>query len=102
MRKLKKKTVELAQEEDVHQFWGAHDFTDYLEDFEAIPEHVTLSPELAKKIRVRSQKKHLVAIRLDEVQYSRVQKIALKKSLALSSLIRTWIAQAIQKEATPA
>lgn len=95
---MKKKIPVLKTDKEVDQFWSKHDFTDYEGEFEPVPEGVQLDPKLARKIRERARKKHLIAIRLDEEQYSKAQRLALKKSLGLSSLIRMWISQSIRQE----
>ena len=95
---MKKKMSTLKKEGEIHEFWGKHDFTDHQDEFEPVPEGVRLDPKLVRKIRDRVKKKHLIAIRLDEDQYSKAQKLALKKSLGLSSLVRMWISEALRRE----
>ena len=96
---MSKKIPPLKTEEEVDQFWSSHDLTDHLNELESVPEGVKIDPKLARKIRRRSQKKHLIAIRLDDNQYSKAQRLAIQKSLGLSSLVRMWITEALRREA---
>lgn len=91
----------LKTDKEIDRFWSSHDFTDYEDEFEPVREKTVLSPKLAKKIRERSRKKHLIAVRLDDEQYTYAQKLAFSKSLGLSTLIRTWIVEALRREMQP-
>ena len=99
---MKKKIPTLKTEEEVDEFWSRHDFADHLDEFETVPEGVHLDQKLARKIRERARKKHLIAIRLDDEQFTKAQHLALRKSLGLSSLVRMWISEAIRREARAA
>lgn len=93
---MKRKLPTLKTEDEVDQFWAGQDFTDYVDEFQ--PEKgVQLDPKLAKKIRDRAKKKHLIAVRLDDELYSKAQKLAFKKSLGLSSLVRMWINEGLRR-----
>jgi hypothetical protein len=95
MTKNKKKINQTKEE----VFWMNNDFTDHLQDFEQLEDNALIvDPKLANTIRARARKKHLVAIRLDDEQYSLAQKLALKKDMGLSTLIRAWIKKGILAE----
>lgn len=94
-----KKLPKFKNEAEERRFWSLNDFADYAHEFEELPEgSVKLDPKLARKIRDRARKKHLVAIRLSDEEYAQAQKLALEKSFGLSTLIRSWIAQGIARE----
>lgn len=92
----KKSLPKFKSEKEEHDFWSTHSITDYLDEFEN--SNIEIDPKLAHKIRERHRKKHIIAIRLDDNEYSQSQKLALKKGFGLSALIRSWIAQGISRE----
>lgn len=96
MKKTQKKMPKFKNEKKEHEFWSQNSLTNHLHEFEYAD--VQVDPKLAYRIRERSRKKHIIAIRLDEEEYSQSQKLALKKGFGLSTLIRTWIAQGILRE----
>lgn len=102
MKRKKKKQQFIPRfksEREEQEFWGSRDSTQFMHELKALPAgEIQLDQKLARKIRERARKKHLIAVRLDDQQYSLAQKIAFKKSLGLSTLIRTWIAQGIWQE----
>lgn len=94
---MKKRMPVLQTDEEIDEFWSKHDFSDYVDEFKFVPERMRLDPKLARKIRERAKKKHLIAIRLDEELYSKAQRLALKKRLGLSSLVRMWISEGLRR-----
>lgn len=95
MKKKSKKIPTFKSEEEEHAFWSKNSITDYPDEFEN--SNVEIDQLLARKIRERSRKKHLIAIRLDDMEYSKSQKLALGKGVGLSTLIRSWISQGIAR-----
>jgi len=96
---MQKKKKKLKSDNAEHEFWSKNDLTDYLNDYEILDaKEFSMDPNLSRQIKKQAQKKHLVAIRLDDTLYSLAQQLAVKKSLGLSSLLRSWIAQGIRRE----
>lgn len=97
MKKTKKKTLpKFKSEKEEQAFWSQNSLADYSDEFATVD--IEIDPKLVRKIRERIKKKHIIAIRLDDEEYSQSQKLALKKGFGLSTLIRAWIAQGISRE----
>lgn len=94
-----KRKKEKINDKKEHDYWEKNDFSDHISEFEPVnSEEFLLDPKKAKQIRERARKKHLIAIRLDDEQYSLAQKLALRKDMGLSTLIRMWIKKGIMAE----
>ncbi|MGB9662405.1 MAG: CopG family antitoxin [Moorellaceae bacterium] len=83
-----------SEREEV-EFWDTHNTLDYLESDE--PAGIELDPDLEAKIRER-QKTKRVTLRLRVSQIEAVKEIARRKDIPYQTLIRSWIAEAIQRE----
>ena len=92
---MAKEIPEFKSEAEEAEFWDTHNSLDYLESDE--PVEVELAPELAAKIRERSQTKR-VTLRLRVSQIKAAKEIARKKDIPYQMLIRSWVAEAIRRE----
>jgi predicted DNA binding CopG/RHH family protein len=90
-----KELPEFKSEAEEAEFWDTHNSLDYLESDE--PVEIELDPELAAKIRERAQTKR-VTLRLRVSQIEAAKEIARKKDIPYQTMIRSWVAEAIQRE----
>lgn len=92
----RKRTIpEFKNELEMAEFWDTHSVADYWEQLE--PEEVELSPELAAKAAERQRTKR-VTLRLRISQIEAAKEIARKKDIPYQTLMRSWIAQGIERE----
>ena len=92
----RKRTIpEFENEREMAEFWDTHSVADYWEQLE--PEEVELSPELAAKAAERQRTKR-VTLRLRISQIEAAKEIARKKDIPYQTLMRSWIAQGIERE----
>ncbi|HUU38707.1 MAG TPA: CopG family antitoxin [Candidatus Desulfaltia sp.] len=82
-----KKIPKFKTKEEVARYWETHSFQDYHKD--------TNDAEIAF---VKKPKK-TVAIRLDPDDIKSVEKIAERKGLSYTSLLRMWIKEHLSREA---
>lgn len=92
----KKKLPAFASEREEAEFWDTHNSLDYLEGHE--PVGLELDPELAAAIRQRAGTMKSVIIRLHQSEIEQIRQIAEKRNVSWQSLVRSWIAEAIEKE----
>lgn len=83
-------------EKETAEFWSTHDAADYINDTE--PVSIEIDPALREKVRLRALKKKPVTLRLEEEQIAAAKAIAAEKSIPYQTLIRMWVAEAIQRE----
>ena len=81
-----KRIPKFKTDEDTARFWDAHSFQDYYRD----------TKESGIKFVKKSKK--TVAVRLDPDDIKSVVKIAERKGLSYTSLLRMWIKEHLQKE----
>ena len=74
-----KKIPEFKSDEEAARFWETHSLEDYIGD------------TLAGEISFIRKPKRAVTIRLDPDDVKKVEKIAAKKGLNYTALIRMWI-----------
>lgn len=83
-------------EEEAH-FWDTHDTTEY--DLEDLNETI----ELAGPLKARIEKKHAerlaALLKLEPKQLRTTQRLARRKGVASETLIKTWIAEGLRREA---
>jgi predicted DNA binding CopG/RHH family protein len=82
-----KKMPKFETDEEAARFWETHSFEDYHND--------TKDAEI---VFVKKPKK-TIAIRLDPDDVKSVERIAERKGLSYTSLIRMWIREHLAKEA---
>ncbi|MBI4690858.1 MAG: hypothetical protein HY754_11445 [Nitrospirae bacterium] len=82
-----KKIPRFKTDEEAAGFWETHSFEGYHKDTE--------EPE----IRFIKKPKKTIAIRLDPDDIKSVEKIAGRKGLSYTSLLRMWIKEHLSKEA---
>lgn len=92
---MKKEIPVFHSEEEEARFWDTEDTTEYLDQFDLV--ECELDPELEEEILRRRELKKPVTLRLEPSQIEAVKKIAAKKGLAYQTLIRMWIAEAIER-----
>jgi len=81
-----KKIPKFKNQEQARKFWESHSFEDYHKD--------TREAEI---VFVKKPKK-TIAIRLDPDDIRSVEKIADRKGLSYTSLLRMWIKEQLSKE----
>jgi predicted DNA binding CopG/RHH family protein len=86
---------EFRSVQEMADFWDTHSVADYWDQFER--EEVELDPELAARIAERSKTKR-VTLRLRVSQIEAAKEIAKKKDIPYQTLMRSWIAQGIERE----
>jgi len=84
---MPKKIPKFKNDEETARFWETHGFEDYSKD--------TGDAE----IRFIKRPKKTVALRLDPEDIKSVEKIAERKGLSYTSLLRMWIKDHLAKEA---
>ena len=82
-----KKIPKFKTQEEAAKYWETHSFKDYHKD--------TINGEI---VFIKKAKK-TVAIRLDPDDIKSVEKIAERKGLSYTSLLRMWIRECLSKEA---
>ncbi|RJQ30932.1 MAG: hypothetical protein C4562_07285 [Actinobacteria bacterium] len=75
--------------EQIADFWDTHEVTDYLDQLEVVKE-----PYVDK----RPMKQ--ISIRFDEKTIAKIKKTASKKGIAYQTLIRMWVNEKLNKEAS--
>lgn len=93
--KREKTLPEFKNEQEMAEFWDNHSVADYWDQLE--PEEVELAPELAAKATER-QKTKRITLRLRVSQIETAKEIARKKDIPYQTLMRSWIAQGIERE----
>ncbi len=81
-----KKIPKLKTDEEAAGFWETHSFEDYHRD------------KKESEIRFVKKPKKTIAIRLDPDDIKSVEKIAERKGLSYTSLLRMWIKEHLVKE----
>jgi predicted DNA binding CopG/RHH family protein len=81
-----KKIPKFRTDEEAAIFWESHSFQDYYKD----------AKEAGLKFVKRAKK--TVAVRLDPDDIKSVEKIAERKGLSYTSLLRMWIKEHLNKE----
>lgn len=93
---MERRIPHFNREEEEAEFWSTHSLMDYIDETE--PEHLTLDPELQKKIRQKARLKKRITLRLDHEQIEAAKEIAEEKGLPYQTLIRVWIVEGIKRE----
>ncbi|MGQ9477607.1 MAG: CopG family antitoxin [Candidatus Bipolaricaulia bacterium] len=83
------KIPELKTRREAREFWDTHDLTDYLEDLEPVAEEIFVRPRSKQKV---------LSIRIERRLAELLKKLAARKGLATSSLVRSWIMERLQEE----
>lgn len=83
------KIPELKTRREAREFWDTHDLTDYLEDLEPVAEEIFVRPRA---------KQQILSIRIERRLVELLKKLAARKGLATSSLVRSWIMERLQEE----
>jgi len=81
-----KKIPTFKTDEDAARFWESHRFQDYYRDTKE------------SGIKFVRRAKRTVAVRLDPDDIKSVEKIAERKGLSYTSLLRMWIKEHLNKE----
>lgn len=81
-----KKIPKFKTDVEAARFWDTHSFEDYYRDTKEA------------EIRFVKRPKKTVAIRLDPEDIKSVEKIAERKGLSYTSLLRMWIKENLTKE----
>jgi len=88
---------EFASLEEAAEFFDSYGFAEAMERGLFEPDEVELDPELAARIAERSKTKR-VTLRLRVSQIEAAKEIAKKKDIPYQTLMRSWIAQGIERE----
>lgn len=90
------KIPKFKSDKEAAEFWETHNATDYLDELEEVK--VEVSPELRRRVVERAELKKPVTLRLEPSQVEVAKQIARKKSIPYQTLLRMWIAKAIERE----
>jgi predicted DNA binding CopG/RHH family protein len=77
-------------------FWATHDSTPYLSELREVS--VRVSPALRRAVAERAAAKKPVTLRLEPQQIAAAKEVARRKSIPYQTLLRMWIAQALDRE----
>jgi predicted DNA binding CopG/RHH family protein len=77
------------------EYWATHSLAQIWDQLE--PVRVRVSPQ-ARRIVLRRSRKKPVTLRLEEQQIRSAKQLARAKSLSYQALIRSWIAEGIERE----
>ncbi|MGQ9533390.1 MAG: CopG family antitoxin [Desulfotomaculales bacterium] len=90
---------EFASPEEAAEFFDSHNFAEAMERgvLKPVDEPVELYPELAARIAERSKMKR-VTLRLRVSLLEAAKEIAKKKDIPYQTLMRSWIAEGIERE----
>ncbi|MBC7342963.1 MAG: hypothetical protein H5U02_11075 [Clostridia bacterium] len=91
---MAKKIPEFKTEREEANYWDTHSLADHWDALE--PVDVELDSGLEAKVRARALKR--VTLRLRPTQIQAVKEIARKKDIPYQTLIRSWVAEAIERE----
>ncbi|MCI0469641.1 MAG: BrnA antitoxin family protein [Nitrospirae bacterium] len=80
-----KKIPKFKSEKEEAVFWATHDSADYI------------SETKEAKVKFARPQKKLVSLRLDEKTIRELKKIATRKGIGYSELVRMWVLENIQK-----
>ena len=97
MVKKKGRIPDFESEEEEAKWWDSHSAFDHLGELE----EVDIDFELAPAILERHRKRHLkrqITIRLDQYQIDAARLLAKRKGMPYQTLLRAWIATAIEQE----
>ncbi len=81
-----KRIPKFKTDEEAAKFWETHSFEDYYQDTKET------------QIRFVRKPKKTVAVRLDPDDIRSVERIAERKGLSYTSLLRMWIKEHLEKE----
>lgn len=87
----KRKIPDFASLDELVGFWETHSFADYVNDTEPVDIVVNLPPQGDK-----------LQIELKSTVASQVRKIARRRRIAPSRLVRRWIEEHVRREHQPA
>ena len=88
---------DFASLEEAAEFFDSHSLAKAMERGLFEPEEAELDPELAARIRERAKTRR-VTLRLKVSQIEAAKEIARKKDIPYQTLMRSWIAQGIERE----
>jgi predicted DNA binding CopG/RHH family protein len=91
-----KRVPQFRSEKEEAEFWDTHSFTEYLQDLESA--ELSLSPMLRETIKKRISEKVRITMWLNKRYIEEAQRIADKKGIPYQTLLREWVAEAIEKE----
>ena len=81
------KLPEFKNDAEMAEFWDTHSFADYESEF-----------DVADDVKFVRPPKEVVALRLDEPVVRGIKRLARRKGLGYSSLIRMWLMERLETE----
>lgn len=93
----KKRLPRLKSDADLAKFVETHDTASLFRAMDSADKTLTLSPELADRIRERAKKK-LIALRLPQWQIDTAKSLARRKNKPYQALMREWIGIGVRRE----
>lgn len=94
--KRKPKIPKFKTDREAADFWATHDSTPYLSELREVS--VRVSPALRRAVAERAAAKKPVTLRLEPQQIAAAKEVARRKSIPYQTLLRMWIAQALDRE----
>jgi predicted DNA binding CopG/RHH family protein len=95
---MKRKTTipKFKTDREAADFWAVHDSTPYLPELRKVS--MKVSPALRRAVAERAAAKRPVTLRLEPQQIAAAKELARRKSIPYQTLLRMWIAQALERE----
>ena len=94
--KRKATVPKFKTDREAADFWATHDSTPYLSELREVS--VRVSPALRRAVAERATAKKPVTLRLEPQQIAAAKELARRKSIPYQTLLRMWIAQALDRE----
>jgi predicted DNA binding CopG/RHH family protein len=83
---MKNKIPDFKNFQEEAKFWETHDITDYLEELEPIK----------VEFKAKMPKEEMVVVRLQGSVKKRLQKVADRQGLNLSTMLRSWMIERLR------
>lgn len=85
----KSRIPKFKTDQEAAEFWDTHSVLDYLDEFEVVDDVKFLRPQ-----------KEVVSLRLDRPMVEALKRLARKKGIGYSPLVRMWLMERLQQEMT--
>lgn len=83
----KSRIPKFKNDQEAAEFWDTHSVLDYLDEFEVV-----------KDVKFVRPRKEVVSLRLDRPIVEALRRLAHKKGIGYSPLVRMWLVERLQQE----
>ncbi len=84
---MTKKLPQFKNEDEIREFWGSHDSTEYFEEMEELSEPI-----------IMTQPRQSVTVRLEMEAIERLKELAARQGITYQTLIQMWVMDRLQEE----